>query len=156
MFSFDFLKYFNKSGNNTLTMTILKNPICSQPYIIWNADQCIPTPENREGELSQYSCLNVCFARILLIMLNEQQLYLFGGTQTSQTGGQPYNDTSPSSECSLPAHSLELAHHWMGKHLLLKLPITISGQSYNGFTIINYDSRGVPDYKIAYITTLGS
>ena len=27
---------------------------------------------------------------------NEQQFYLFGQIQTSQTGGQPYSDTSPS------------------------------------------------------------
>ena len=29
-------------------------------------------------------------------MLSEQQFYLFGSFQTSQTGGQPYSDTSPS------------------------------------------------------------
>ena len=29
-------------------------------------------------------------------------------------------------------------------------------QSYNCSTIVNYDSRGVPDKKIAHITTLGS
>ena len=28
-------------------------------------------------------------------MLNQQQISLFGKIQTSQTGGQPYNDTSP-------------------------------------------------------------
>ena len=27
-------------------------------------------------------------------MLNEQQFYLFGQIQTSQTGSQPYSDTS--------------------------------------------------------------
>ena len=31
-----------------------------------------------------------------------------------------------------------------------------SGQSYKGCTIINYDSRVVPDLKIPHITTLGS
>jgi len=30
-----------------------------------------------------------------LLMLNEQQFNLFGQIQTSQTGGQPYSDTSP-------------------------------------------------------------
>ena len=34
-------------------------------------------------------------------MLNEQQFYLFGEIQTSQTGGQPYTGTSPYGECSL-------------------------------------------------------
>ena len=36
-----------------------------------------------------------------LFILNEQQFYLFGQIQTSQTGGQPYNDTSPYGECSI-------------------------------------------------------
>ena len=31
-----------------------------------------------------------------------------------------------------------------------------SGQSYKHFTIINYDSRVVPDLKIPHITTLES
>ena len=34
-------------------------------------------------------------------MLNEQQIYLFGQIQTSQTVGQLYSDTFPYSECSL-------------------------------------------------------
>ena len=38
-----------------------------------------------------------------VLMFNQQQIYLFSQIQTSQTGGQPYNDTSPYkvSECSL-------------------------------------------------------
>ena len=31
-----------------------------------------------------------------------------------------------------------------------------SGQSYKHFTIVNYDSRVVPDWKIPHITTLES
>ena len=31
-------------------------------------------------------------------MLNEQQIYLFGHNQTSQTGAQPYRDTTPYEE----------------------------------------------------------
>ena len=34
-------------------------------------------------------------------MLNEQQFYLFGQIQTSQTGGQPYSDTFHNGEGSL-------------------------------------------------------
>ena len=34
-------------------------------------------------------------------MLNEQEIYLLGQIQTSQTGGQLYSDTSPYGECSL-------------------------------------------------------
>ena len=30
-----------------------------------------------------------------LLILNEKQFYLFGQIQTSQTGGQQYNGTSP-------------------------------------------------------------
>ena len=40
------------------------------------------------------SCLNGLDS-VALIMFNEQQIYLFGQIQTSQTGGQPYRDTSP-------------------------------------------------------------
>ena len=36
-----------------------------------------------------------CFDSAALLMMNEQQFYLFGKIQTSQTGGQPYSDTSP-------------------------------------------------------------
>ena len=34
-------------------------------------------------------------------MLNQQQFYLFGKTQTSQTGRQLYTDTSPNGESYL-------------------------------------------------------
>ena len=37
-------------------------------------------------------------------MLNEQQFYLFGQIETSQTGSQLYSDTSPYGECSLVLH----------------------------------------------------
>ena len=43
----------------------------------------------------------LCVDLAALLMLNEQQLYLFGQLQTSQTGGQLYSYTSPFSECSL-------------------------------------------------------
>ena len=36
-----------------------------------------------------------------LLVLNEQQFYLYGQIQTSQTGGQPYSDTSSYGQCSL-------------------------------------------------------
>ena len=38
---------------------------------------------------------------LTLLMLNEQQFYLFGQIQTSQTGGQLYSDPSAYGECSL-------------------------------------------------------
>ena len=34
--------------------------------------------------------LFICLDSATLFMLNEQQFYLFGQIQTSQTGGQPY------------------------------------------------------------------
>ena len=46
------------------------------------------------------SCL-FCLNLEALLLLNGQLLYLFGQIQTSQTGGQPYSDTSPYGECSL-------------------------------------------------------
>ena len=36
------------------------------------------------------------------------------------------------------------------------LRIESSGQSYKHFTLVNYDSRVVPDWKIPHITTLES
>ena len=36
-----------------------------------------------------------------LFMFNQQQIFLFGQIQTSQTGGQLYSDTVIDSECSL-------------------------------------------------------
>ena len=49
-------------------------------------------------------------------MLNQQQIYLFGCIQTSQTGGQLHIDTSlyEVSECSLPgvAEWSEATYHW--------------------------------------------
>ena len=41
---------------------------------------------------SSFICLASAF---LLLLLNEQQIYLFRQIQTSQTGGPPYSDTSP-------------------------------------------------------------
>ena len=45
-----------------------------------------------------------------LVMLSEQQIYLFCQIQTSQTGGQPYSDTSPKdvSEYSLIEWKLQV------------------------------------------------
>ena len=55
-------------------------------------------------KVSQYDWPPVYFVWMgcfCLPMLNEQQFYLFGQIQTSQTGGQPYSNTSPYGECSL-------------------------------------------------------
>ena len=43
----------------------------------------------------------MCLDLAALLMLNEQQLYLLGKIQSSQTGGQTDSDTSPYGECSL-------------------------------------------------------
>ena len=57
----------------------------------------IPESTNWMGNITVQltSCL-FCFKLTALFKLNEQQFYLFGQIQTNQTGGQPYNDTSPS------------------------------------------------------------
>ena len=54
---------------------------------------------NLEGRIQLTSCL-FCLYSAALLLLNEQQLYLFGQILTSQTGGQLYSDTSPYGECS--------------------------------------------------------
>ena len=38
---------------------------------------------------------------------------------------------------------------------VLKVSNVTCGESYKGSTIVNYDSRVVPDLKIPHITTLG-
>ena len=47
------------------------------------------------------TCCLVCLDSAALLMMNEQQFYLFDQIQTSQTGGQLYSDTFPFGECSL-------------------------------------------------------
>ena len=49
------------------------------------------------------------FELTALLMLNEQQFYLFGQIQTCQTGSQPYSDTSPYFECFLAVFKLTVA-----------------------------------------------
>ena len=46
----------------------------------------------------QTSCLTGLDSAALL-MLNQQQIYLFGQIKSSQTGGQQYSDTSPYEVC---------------------------------------------------------
>ena len=42
-----------------------------------------------------------CVDSVALLMLNDQQFFLFGQIQTGQTIGQPYSYTYPYGECSL-------------------------------------------------------
>ena len=51
---------------------------------------------NLKGSITEWltSCL-FCLGSAALLMLNEQQFYLFGQIQTSPTDGQLYSDTSP-------------------------------------------------------------
>ena len=52
-----------------------------------------------------------------LAMFNQQQIYLFGQIQSSQTGGQSHSDTSPDavSECSLSRtfKNCPIWSHWL-------------------------------------------
>ena len=41
-------------------------------------------------------------------------------------------------------------------NLLMTITLFALGQSYKGFTIVNYVSRVIPGYEIAFITTLDS
>ena len=49
----------------------------------------------QEESLVRLTSFFICLDLADLVILNEQQIYLFGQIQTSQTGGQPYSDTSP-------------------------------------------------------------
>ena len=65
----------------------------------------MPHPENtnwRERSITvQLTYCLFCVDSAALLMLNEQQFYVFGKIQTSQIGGQLYSDTSPYGKCSL-------------------------------------------------------
>ena len=70
-------------------------------------------PENttlQEGITVQLTSCLFCLDSAALLILNEQQIYLYGQIQTSQTGGHPYSDTSPYCESSLHEH-LTLQNH---------------------------------------------
>ena len=68
------------------------------------------------GEVWLTSCL-FCLDSAALLVLNEQQFYLFGQIQTSQTGSPPYIDTSLY-KVSIPSVVVHLGHH-QSKHLRL-------------------------------------
>ena len=53
------------------------------------------------------SDLMFCYDSTAVLMLNDQQVYLFGRIQTSQTGGQPYSDSSP----MISVHCLRLQNY---------------------------------------------
>ena len=63
--------------------------------------QC-PENTNLRGSITVRvtSCL-FCLDSAALLMFDEQQFYLFGQIQTSQTEGQLFSDTFPNGECSL-------------------------------------------------------
>ena len=60
-----------------------------------------PKNTNLRGSITVLltSCL-FCLDSAALLMLNEQQIYLFGQIQTSQTGVELYRETSFYGECS--------------------------------------------------------
>ena len=51
--------------------------------------------QGKESITVQLTFCLFCLDSATLLMLHEQQLYLFGQMQTSQTEGQLYSDTSP-------------------------------------------------------------
>ena len=56
--------------------------------------------------------------------------------------------------CSLNCFSRGASKSFL-RNIKLSLRLTC-GQSYKYFTLINYDSRVIPDVKTLHITTLGS
>ena len=64
----------------------------------------IPLPEktNLRGSITVWLTFSLfCFDSAALLILNEQQFYMLGQIQTSQIG-QPFSDTFPRVEWSLP------------------------------------------------------
>ena len=49
--------------------------------------------------LKKLTSFLICLDSAALLILNEQQFYLFGQFQTSPTRGQPYGDASQYGEC---------------------------------------------------------
>ena len=60
------------------------------------------------------------------------------------------------SENSFMLYQETVFTRWILYHLSKCVLPYNSGQSYKGSTIVNYNSRVVPDLKIPYITTLES
>ena len=77
--------------NPFLSTRILPSPLIL-PRMFWLQSE----NTNLRGSIPGWliSCL-LYLDSAALLMLNEQQFYLCDQIQTSQTGGQPYNDTSP-------------------------------------------------------------
>ena len=65
----------------------------------WSHSDSLLSPENtqflRESMSLQLTSCFIALDSAALLMLNEQQIYLTGQIQASQTGGLWYNDTSP-------------------------------------------------------------
>ena len=74
------------------------NLIVNIIYLGTNSQETMDCERTHSGK---YHCTVrpfILFGFSCSMMLNE---HLFGQIQTSQTGGQPYNDTSPYGECSI-------------------------------------------------------
>ena len=71
-------------------------------YGAWFTRQTCDSNRDHSLHKGDYHCmadlLFYCLDSAVLHMLNQQQIYLFGQIQTSQTRGQSYSDTSPYDE----------------------------------------------------------
>ena len=63
------------------------------------------------------------------------------------TGSNPANLYLPTINCIKMKKNRRIAQFF-------KLQFAFSGQSFKGLTIVNYNSRVIPDLKIPHITTL--
>ena len=90
-------QYFNIYINETLRKVGLF--FCQMLYKLSKCPKTfniLPKGRIAKSGQSDHFTTDLLFILIgLTFMLNEQQFYLLGQIQTSQTGGQPYSDTSP-------------------------------------------------------------
>ena len=90
-----------------------RTPLTLLPYILFSVEgnqyfyttlpiEHLPESTNHRGKYHFTSDLTIiCLDSAALLVWHEQQFFLFGQIETSQTGGQPYSGTSPYCECSL-------------------------------------------------------
>ena len=85
-------------------------------------------PENtnlRELFNAQLTSCWFCLDSAALLVLNEQQFYLFGQIKNSQTLGKPYSATSPFGDFSLAGTDPKTCPLYLGTHNLILSPVCL-------------------------------
>ena len=84
----------------------------------------------------------------MLLMLNEQQFYLFGQIQTCQTGGQPYSDTFPYGEYSM------VKYIWVFVDNSFVIAISLCQRLRKGCSILHITFVNHISLKITYFNNI--